>query len=79
MINSSKGLGCILCSPRFGQTLNFYEEKLFVFRYFLDKIGNARKSLGVIFGFQGFTVFIEVGNVVLHLLDLIGGCLGLFD
>jgi hypothetical protein len=45
----------------------------------LDEVGHARKSLTVIFGFQGLVVFVEVGNVVLNFFNLIGGGLSLFD
>lgn len=79
MIDCSKGLSCIFGCSCFGETFDFDEEKFFVFGDFLNEVGNTRKSLGVILSFQGFIVPVEVGNVVFNLLDLIGGCLGLFD
>lgn len=79
MINNSERFGCFLCGSGFGQTLNFDEEEFFVLWDFLNEVGHARKSLTVILGFQGFIVFVEVGNVVLNLFDIIGGGLSLFD
>jgi hypothetical protein len=37
----------------------------------LDEKGNTRKSLRVIFGFEGFVILVKVGNVVFDLIDLI--------
>jgi hypothetical protein len=79
MIDSSERFGCFLCGSGFGQTLDFDEEELFVLWYFLNEVGHARKSLTVILSFQGFVVFVEVGNVVLNFFNLIGGGLSLFD
>ncbi len=79
MIDSSERFGCFLCGSGFGQTLDFDEEEFFVFWDFLNEVGHARKSLTVILSFQGFVVFVEVGNVVLNLFDVIGGGLSLFD
>lgn len=38
----------------------------------MNQVGNTRESLSIIFSFQGFIVFIEVGDVVLHLFNLVG-------